>query len=70
MTGVTKDGPAEKAGLLAGDIIIKLGESKIGNLDDFDNALRKFKGGDKAPVTVKRGTEEKTFTVTLDDPRE
>ncbi len=70
LTGVTKDGPAEKAGIQAGDIIIKLGESKIGNLDDFDNALRKFKGGDKAPVTVKRGEEEKTFTVTLDDPRE
>jgi hypothetical protein len=69
LSGVTKGGPAEKAGLLAGDIIIRLGESKIGNLDDFDNALRKFKAGDKAPVTVRRGTEEITVEVELDKPR-
>ncbi len=69
LTGVTKAGPAEKAGLKAGDIIIKLGDSKIGNLEDFDSALRKHKAGDKVPVVVKRGDGEVTLTVTLDPPR-
>jgi len=69
LTGVTKDGPAEKAGLKAGDIIIKLGESKIGGLEDFDSALRKFKGGDKVPVVVKRGKEEVKLDVILGAPR-
>jgi membrane-associated protease RseP (regulator of RpoE activity) len=69
LTGVTKDGPAEKAGLKAGDIIIRLGESKIGNLEDFDSALRKFKAGDKAPVVVKRGDEEVKLEVILEAPR-
>lgn len=69
LTGVTKDGPAEKAGLKAGDIIIQLGESKIGGLEDFDSALRKFKGGDKVPVVVKRGKEQVKVEVTLGAPR-
>jgi S1-C subfamily serine protease len=53
----------------AGDIIIQFGESKIGNLEDFDSALRKYKAGDKVPVTVRRGTEDVTLEVTLDPPR-
>jgi S1-C subfamily serine protease len=69
LSGVTKDGPAEKGGLKEGDIIIRLGESKIGGLEDFDSALRKFKGGDTVPVVVQRGEEELTLQVKLDDPK-
>jgi S1-C subfamily serine protease len=69
LSGVSKDGPAEKAGIQAGDIIIKLGDSRIGNLEDFDSALRKHKAGDKVPVIVKRDGKEVTITVTLDPPR-
>ena len=57
------------AHVLGGDIILQLGESKIGNLEDFDSALRKFKAGDKAPVVVKRGKEELKFEVVLEPPR-
>jgi Zn-dependent M28 family amino/carboxypeptidase len=69
LMGVTKGSPAERGGLKAGDIIIKMGESKIGSLEDFDSALRKFKTGDKVPVTVKRGKETVTLDVRLDAPR-
>ncbi len=69
LQGVAKDGPADKGGLQAGDIIIGLAENKIGNLDDFDSALRKFKGGDTVEITVKRAGEEKKFKVTLDPPK-
>ncbi len=69
LTGVTKGGPAERAGIKAGDVIIQLGDSKIGNLEDFDSALRKFKAGDKVPVLVKRGNEQVKLEVTLDPPR-
>jgi len=67
--GVTAGGPAEKAGLKEGDVIIQVGDSKVGNLEDFDSALRKHKAGDKVPVKVLRGEEEVTVTVTLDPPR-
>jgi hypothetical protein len=69
LSGVTKDGPAEKGGLKAGDAIIKLGDNKVANLDDFDLALRKFKSGDKVPVTVRRGEQTLTLEVQLDRPR-
>jgi hypothetical protein len=69
LSGVAKDSPAEKGGLKAGDTIIKLGESRIGNLEDFDSALRKYKAGDKVPVVVKRDKQELTLPVSLDPPR-
>ena len=69
LSGVTKGGPAERAGLRPGDIIVGLGESKIGNLEDFDSALRKHKAGDTVPVTVQRDNETLTLPVTLDPPK-
>lgn len=66
---VTPMGPAEKGGVKGGDRIIRLGMNKIDNLDDFDAALRKFKGGDVVDVTVMRGNDEVTLKVTLGAPR-
>jgi acetylornithine deacetylase/succinyl-diaminopimelate desuccinylase-like protein len=69
LSGVSKGGPADRAGLKAGDIIVQFGDSKIGNLEDFDSALRKYKAGDKVPLIVKRASEELKLDVTLDPPR-
>ena len=66
---MTKDSPADKAGMKAGDMIVRFGESKIGNLEDFDSALRKYKAGDKVPVIVQRGKEEVKLEVMLAPPR-
>ena len=69
ITGVSKGSPAAQGGLQGGDVIIRLGESAITGLEDFDSALRKHKAGEAVPVVVKRGSAEKTLTVTLGDPR-
>jgi hypothetical protein len=69
ISGVTKDSPAERGGLKAGDAIVRLGDSKIGNLEDFDSALRKYKAGDKVQVVVLRSGKEVKLEVTLEPPR-
>ena len=67
--GVGGDSPAQKAGLQAGDVIVRLGDNKIGNLADFDSALRKYKAGDKVPVIVRRDDKEVKLVVVLEAPR-
>jgi membrane-associated protease RseP (regulator of RpoE activity) len=69
LSGVVPGGPAEKAGLKAGDRIVQLGTNKIENLSDFDLALRKFSPGDTVEVTVMRGDERVTVKAVLDKPR-
>ena len=56
--GVSDGKPAIKAGLRAGDIIIKMGDNNIASLENYMQALGKFKKGDKVKVKYKRGTEE------------
>ena len=67
--GVGSGSPAEKAGLQAGDVIIRLGDNKIGNLADFDSALRKFKADEKVPVIVRRDGKDVKLEVMLGAPR-
>lgn len=69
ISGVAPGSPAALGGLQGGDVIIKLGESKVGSLDDFDLALRTFKPGDQVTVVVLRDGKEVTLTVTLSTPR-
>jgi C-terminal processing protease CtpA/Prc len=69
LTGVTKDSPADLGGLKGGDIIINVGGNKIGNLADFDSALRKFKADDTVEVTVKRVNETLKLKVTVGAPK-
>ena len=63
--GVTDGSPAAKAGLLAGDIIIKFGDKKISNLYDFTYALGNYAPGDKVNVVIKRGDKEITVEIEL-----
>lgn len=55
--GVTADRPAAKAGLLRNDIVTKLGEWEINDINDYMSALGKFNKGDKTKVVFLRGTE-------------
>ena len=61
-TGVRVDGisdgrPAQKAGLKTGDIILKLGDNTVSSLENYMQALSKFKKGDKTTVNYKRGND-------------
>lgn len=69
ISGAAPGSPADKGGLKGGDRIIKLGGNAIANLDDFDAALRKFKGGDEVEVIVVRDKKEVALKVTLEAPK-
>jgi S1-C subfamily serine protease len=73
LEAVLEGSAAEKAGVKAGDVLIKLGESRIMTLEDFEGALRKHKPGDKLKVVIRRGIEAKEETeleVTLGSRRQ
>ena len=58
VTDVRKDSPADKAGIRAGDIIIKFGDKSIENVYDYTYALSDFNPGDIITVVVLRDNEE------------
>ena len=57
--------PAAKAGLKAGDILLKFGDTDIANLYDFTSALRSHKPGDTVTVEVLREKVPVRATVLL-----
>jgi S1-C subfamily serine protease len=62
-TGVRADGvsegrPAQKAGIRAGDIVLQIGDYKIGSMESYMQTLGKFKKGDRVKVLYQRGSEQ------------
>ena len=62
---VTKEGPAEKAGVERGDIIIAFNGTTIHDSHELPAIVASTPVGDKAEVTVLRGGKEKTIKVKL-----
>jgi membrane-associated protease RseP (regulator of RpoE activity) len=65
VTSVVPDGPAEKGGLRAGDLVLFANGLAIHNQDDMETALVDQGPGAGIPVTVLREGKKETFTVTL-----
>jgi hypothetical protein len=65
LDGVTEGSPAEKAGLKAGDVIIKFGDKAIETLNDYMAALQEKKPGDSVSIVVKRDGKEETLKAIL-----
>ena len=63
---VEKDSPADKAGMKAGDVIVKVDEEKIIRTGDISNALRHSADKKTIPVQVVRNRKE--MTVNLEMP--
>ncbi len=54
---------AQKAGIQAGDVIIKLGDNSFSDINSYMAVLSKYKKGDATTVTVMRGNNEMTFNI-------
>ena len=63
LSGVTRDGPAERAGLQSGDIIVELAGRKIENIYDYTFAIEALKIDEPISLSVEREGQIKEFTV-------
>lgn len=62
---VAEDGPAEKAGMMPGDVIVKFGNEKVHLVDDLLEALSGREPGQTVTVEVRRGDAIVSLKVVL-----
>ena len=62
---VTKGGPADQAGLKAGDRIVSVDGSEIAAKDDLGTLMQNHSAGDTLSITVARDGQMQTVNVTL-----
>ncbi|MBS7615569.1 PDZ domain-containing protein, partial [Candidatus Bathyarchaeota archaeon] len=65
VTKVSGDSPAEHAGIIAGDIILRLDGAVIHRIEDLLKEIHKRKIGEKVRIGVFRRGREQFFDVTL-----
>ncbi|MGZ5025320.1 MAG: PDZ domain-containing protein, partial [Chthoniobacterales bacterium] len=64
LNGVRGGGPAEKAGLKGGDVIVEFAGQKITNIYDYTYALDAAKIGKPTRMVVERDGKRVAITVT------
>ena len=63
--GVTEGRPAQKAGILTGDVITQIGEYPIKDMQSYMDVLGKFEKGQQVTVKIKRNKEEISLLLTF-----
>ena len=63
VANVKAGGPAEKAGVLENDVVVKIGDRTVADADEFVVAVRQLKIGQDAPIEVVRDGRHVTLTV-------
>lgn len=64
ISGAAKNGPADKAGLKGGDVIVELAGRKIENIYDYTYAIEALKIGKETTITIVRDGKRIQFKVT------
>ena len=63
--GVERDGPAARAGVEKGDLLVRAGDRDLVRLDDLHEALDALAPGGELRLTVVRGVDEREVVVRL-----
>lgn len=66
LDGVRPGSPGERAGLKAGDIVIKLGKTPIKNVYDYTYALGELRPNEEVEIIVRREGREMNLKITPD----
>jgi serine protease Do len=65
VSSVEKNGPAQRAGIKAGDVILRVDDRKIERTSTLSQYIAERKPGETSSVTVWRGGREKTIDVRI-----
>jgi Do/DeqQ family serine protease len=65
VSGVQKNSAADEAGIKIGDVIIAINETEISNVSALQETVARQRPGDKVKVTIERGSQIETLTMTL-----
>ncbi|MGE2689838.1 serine protease HtrA [Mycolicibacterium pulveris] len=64
VANVKAGSPAERAGILENDVVVKVGDRKVADADEFVVAVRQLKVDQPAPIEVLRDGRPVTLTIT------
>lgn len=65
VTRVSPESPAGRAGLEAGDVVVRVGGQAVATVDELREAVRRARGG-RLPLEVMRGRRRQTVELTWD----
>ena len=63
LSGATKGGPADKAGIKGGDVVINVAGKEVKNIYDYTYVLEALKVGESVAITVRRKGKKLTLNV-------
>lgn len=66
---VAKNSAAERAGMKAGDVIVRMGDTKVGGWRDLAAALRYARPGGTLTASVVRNKKELPLSITVEEER-
>ena len=64
LSGVVQGGPAAKAGVQGGDVIVGLGGARLENIYDYMQAMNGLKVGQETEIIVERGGKQLNLKLT------
>ncbi len=67
VSGLTENGPAAKAGLQAGDVIISLGEHEINTCKEFSRLIAEMPAGSEAQLVIWRNQEIEAISIKVEN---
>ena len=65
IAGVVRGGPADRAGMRPGDILVAVGGKTVANTSEMLNLIAQLEPGEKAPLRILRKNRESTLDVTV-----